>query len=328
MKNNSTLETYRAEREATGDMPSIYRETSPLSSLRLQIGDVCCALGITDIEVYSWLKRLYHEYETDKSPDITVQLDTTDRLSLDRLEKSVFRSRFMQWRGRNFRTTHGIMSGKFDPVSRLIKIRAEKKLGNPQLRINHLNRLISLAYYTACKLKYNNVPPAMFVHSCGVLRHGGVFLFTGPSEVGKTTVARFCGEQDGEVINDEMVLVDRPGKNGGGMTVRGTPILGTFPPGRKISAPLRCIFLLKQSDRTQARALDQTEVYVRLLRQVISPACIGQKDKKTIYTIMADFSAEVVQAIPAYELEFQLDGDALWRTVADIEESLSKREAR
>jgi hypothetical protein len=303
-------------------------EPLPENTIRLQIGDICCDLKISDSEVYDWLKRLYHEYETEQLPDITIQLDISNNLSLKKLEASVFKSRFMQWRGRDFRTTHGIMSGKFDPVHRLIMLKAEKNLGNPELKINHLNRLLTLAYYTGCKIKFDNKPPAMFMHSCGILRNGHALLFTGPSEVGKTTVARFCGKQDGEVISDEMVLVDRPAGNGNNACVRSAPMLGTFPPGRKLSSPLRCIFLLKQSNRTQANILSKTEVYTKLLRQVISPACIGQKDKKSIFSIMADFSAEISQAIPAYELEFQLDGEALWRVVGDIEKKLNIKEAR
>ena len=303
-------------------------EPLPGNTIRLQIGDICCALKVSDSEVYDWLRRLYREYETEQLPDITIQLDITNRLSLEKLEASVFKSRFMQWRGRDFRTTHGIMSGKFDPERRLIMLKAEKNLGNPELKINHLNRLLTLAYYTGCKLKFDNKPPAMFMHSCGILRNGQALLFTGPSEVGKTTVARFCGKQDGEVISDEMVLVSRPAGNGSKAGVRSAPMLGTFPPGRKLSAPLNCIFLLKQSHRTQANVLTRTEVYTKLLRQVISPACIGQKDKKSIFSMMADFSAEIAQAIPVYELEFQLDGEALWRVVGDIEKKLNIKEGQ
>jgi hypothetical protein len=328
MKSISEVEVYQSGRKTDSDliiMPK-YNESSSVNILRLQIGDICCALEIIDVEVYDWFKRLYHEYETEQPPDVTIQLEATDRLNPEKLENSVFKSKFMQWRGRNFKTTHGIMSGSFEPEHRLIKIKAEKMLGNPELKINHLNRLITLAYYTGCKLKYDNKPPAMFVHSCGILRHGQVILFTGPSEVGKTTVARLCGERDGEVINDEMVLVHRPGVSGNGIYVQSTPVLGTFLPGRRLLAPLRCVFFLKKADKTQAHPMSKTDVYTKLLRQIISPACIGQKDKKSIYTMMADFSAEVARTVPAYELEFQLDAGSLWRTVGDIEETSSSKE--
>jgi hypothetical protein len=166
----------------------------------------------------------------------------------------------------------------------------------------------------------------MLVHSCAILRNGKAIMFTGPSEAGKTTVASLCDKQDGEVINDEMLLVTRPGQNGNNIKVRSAPILGKFTPQRVVTAPLSCILLLKKSAKTLVRHLDRTEAYIRFMRQIISPACIGQKDKKTIYNILADFSDQITGAIPVYELEFTLDRKSLWQTVAELERALDKKE--
>ena len=67
------------------------------------------------------------------------------------------------------------------------------------------------------------------------------------------------------------------------------------------------------------RYLDRTEAYLRFIRQIISPACIGQKDKRSVYSIMADFSAEVIRAVPVYELEFNLDKESLWQIASELE---------
>lgn len=296
------------------------------NTICLQLGDVCCALKCPDGEVYSRLQQLYREFETEQPPDIVIELEATDRLSPKKLETAVSNTKYIPRNGNSFRTTSKIISGQYDPVRRFIKIKGERDLANPDLKINHLNRLLSLAYYSACKLKYNNIPPAMFVHACGILRYGQALLFTGPSGAGKTTIARLCGKQDGEVINDEMLLVSRPGQNGNGISVRSAPILGTFPPQRNVTAPLRCIFLLKKGSKTLARCLNRTEAYLRFMRQIISPACIGQKDKRTIFSMMADFSDQVTRTIPVYELEFTLDGESLWQTVEDLEGMLDKKE--
>jgi hypothetical protein len=309
---------------------NIRQEIMPAgNTIRLQLGSISCAIICPDAELYNRLKQVYRNFETEQLPDITIELEGTERLSPQKLETSVFKTKYISKAGkRSFMTSSGILSGRYDAARRLIKIKGERNLGNPDVKINHLNRLLTLAYYTACNLKYENIPPAMFVHSCSILRNGHGLLFTGPSGVGKTTIARFCGEQDGEVINDEMALLTRPGQGGNGSNVQSAPMLGTFRPNRELTAPLRCIFLLKQSNRTMAQALSKTEAYIRFMRQVISPACIGQKDKRTLYAMITDFSARIVGVVPVYELEFNLDGNALWQTVADIERTLNKKEGQ
>jgi len=186
-----------------------------------------------------------------------------------------------------------------------------------------------MAYYSGCKIKYDGTnPPALFLHACGIIRHDKMVLFAGPSEIGKTSIARLCGNRHGEVINDEMVLVSRPGLHGIGMIAQGAPIIGGVSQMRNIAAPINCIFLLKQGSKTRVNHLDKTAVYLSLIRQVINPAYIGQRGGREVYTMMADFSADLVENIPIYELEFTLDEAALWRTIEELEETLGKVERK
>jgi hypothetical protein len=55
------------------------------------------------------------------------------------------------------------------------------------------------------------------------------------------------------------------------------------------------------------------------MRQIITPAYIGQKDKRTVLSLMSEFSDDVTRAVPVYELEFNLDGKSLWRTVEELQ---------
>ena len=159
----------------------------------------------------------------------------------------------------------------------------------------------------------------MLVHACGILRNGKAIVFTGPSEIGKTTVARLMGDTRSEVFSDEMLLMSHPGSNGNGVYVQNAPILGEFLPGRNFSAPLSCILLLKQNNRTAYNYLDKAEAYLRFIRQIIAPSCVGNYDKKTAYSLMADFSSAIVRSIPVYELEFNLDKNSLWKITDELE---------
>jgi hypothetical protein len=290
------------------------------NTINLQLGSVCCALRCDDAEVYNRLKQRYRGFITEQPVDITVKLEGTDRLSPGDLTEALYETRYIHEGGNSFRTTSQIIAGQYDLKHRTISITGERSLVDPDMEFNHLNQLLSLAYYSACKVKYDsNPPPALLIHACGILRHGQAVVFAGPSESGKTTIARLCGERHGEVLNDEMLLISRPTPDGDGISVQSAPVISGFPPRRNIVAPLRCILLLKRSNKTTVRYLDRVEAYLQFMRQIITPAYIGQRDRKTVYTLMADFSEEVTRAIPVYVLEFNLDEESLWQVVGELE---------
>jgi hypothetical protein len=297
------------------------QEKSAKYAMTVRIGSIRCALIFRNREYYEEMERIYSEFLTEGPSDITIDLELTDRLSVDNL-RDVLPQTIYTHKGGYFWTTSQIVSGKYDLSSRMINITAERSLGNANIEYNHLNRLMTMAYYSGCKIKYNGgSPPAMMLHACGIIRHGKAIIFAGPSEVGKTTVASLCGERFSEVINDEMVLISRPESSGTGVNVHGIPIIGGTPWMRNVTIPLSRILLLKQSGETRVNHLDKSEVYLRLIRQVVNPAYIGQKNGRDVYSLMADFSAELVASVPVDELEFTLDERALWRTIEEIEET-------
>lgn len=289
-------------------------------TLGIQIGSVCCALRCQDAEVYNRLQRLYRDFLTEQPADITIELEGADRLSPDNSGEALSETRYIH-EGNRFRTTSQIIAGQYDLARHTISITGERSLVNPDPEFNHLNQLFSLAYYSACKVKYDsNPPPAMLVHACGILRYGQAIAFAGPSDTGKTSIARLCEERHGEVLNDEMLLISWPTPNGSGISVQSAPVIGGLSSQRNMAAPLRCILLLKRSNKTLVHYLDKAEAYLQFMRQIITPAYIGQRDVRSALSLMADFSAEVTRIVPIYELEFNLDGEALWQAVMELED--------
>jgi hypothetical protein len=153
-------------------------------------------------------------------------------------------------------------------------------------------------------------------------------IFTGPSETGKTTIARLCGNEYGKVVNDEMLLVTGAEPDGARLMTQGVPIIGGVAQRLNVKAPPSCVLMLKQAQKTSIRPLDRVEAYRRFLRQVITPlGVIEPDDIKTMLTEVTRFSDEMTKAVPFYELEFTLEKEPLWRAVGEIEESLVKGEA-
>lgn len=296
--------------------------------LLIQIGSICCALVFSNSKVYKEMQRLYDQFTAVGPADITIELELTDKIDPDEFREVLYNTVYTH-DGGQFWTTSRIVSGQYDLSSRHISITAEKTLGDTDFEYNHLNRLITMAYYSGCKIKYDgSTPPALLVHACGIIRNGNMVLFAGPSEIGKTTIARLCGDRHGKIVNDEMILVSRKNSDNPCMYAQGVPIIGKVPQRKNIAANLNYILLLKQSNNTKVNELNKTEVYLRLIRQVINPAYIGQRSGRDVYSMMADFSAELVENVPVYELEFKLDEAALWETVNELEERLRKDKCR
>jgi len=273
-------------------MPSVNR------TLGIQIGSTCCGLKCPDDEVYQRLRRLYWNFLTEQSADVTIELERATGWNEGAGDNQVF----------------SVL--RDEPDTFIVEMEcspAESDAG-----FKHLNRLFYLAYYSACLEKYGGSPPAMLVHACGIMRQGRALVLAGPSESGKTTIAGLCGEKDGRVINDEMVLISRPGKDGD-TTMQSIPIIGGFLPGINITVPLSCILLLKKGSRTRVNPVTPVNVYLRFIRQIVTPTYIGQREGRTAAAIAADFSQEITGIVPVYELEFTLDGESLWREIGELE---------
>lgn len=285
-------------------VPSVNR------TLGVEIGSICCALRCPDDRLLRRLGGLYRNFLTERTPDITIDLEKVPNT------KEVPGG---DGTGLDF----NVLVDRPDVyIAEMDCEPAESDAG-----FKCVNRLFYLAYYTACLEKYGGNPPAMLVHACGILRFGRAFVFTGPSESGKTTIAGMCGEKDGRVINDEMVMVS-PRDGGGAASVRSVPIIGGFPPGINIAVPLSCILLLKKGSRTRVCPIEPVDSFLQFIRQIITPSYIGQQGLRTALSIVADFSQEITGSVPVYELEFTMDSGSLWREIEALEEKLYGRVMR
>lgn len=295
------------------------------NEIRIQIGDVCCSFVCHNTGILGNLKQLFHGFLSTNRADTIIELEDSNQLSLEETEAAMAEAKYIH-EGGKFYTHNHLIIGEHDATGRNIRFKAERHLLNPDSEQNAINRLLSISYYTACKARYDGDPPAMLVHASGIVRKDRSMIFSGPCEIGKTTIARMCAEPYGQVINDEILLVSRLHSNNGGMVkVCSSPHIGELKPQVSAAAPLSCVLMLKQGHRTSVRRLQDMEAYVRFMRQIITPAYIGQSNPKAIYSLIADFSKEIIEVVPFYELEFTLNRQTLWSVLEELEESLGSR---
>ena len=298
------------EPRGTGDMPA----------LLVRIGSTCCALRCSDVKVLNVLRGLYDGFLSEEPPDVTLDLEIVERMSPAQLE--AVRERIMiDHQGDAFRDAEDVIAGDHTPDLRQVRLEVERTLLESGVASHFINYAASAVYYTACKVKYAGDPPAFIVHCSAILRDGRAFLFTGPGGAGKTTIARMCRNGHGVVLNDEAILVTRS-RSDCALSVQGIPIVGELPQRASISAPLSCVLFIVQSTRTAVRRLDRMEAYVSFMRQIVTPAHIGQIGRRDLYSQIAEFSDETTSRVPFFELEFTLDEKPLWEVVGEVEESL------
>lgn len=149
-------------------------------------------------------------------------------------------------------------------------------------------------------LKFNG----MMLHASAIKMDGEVYLFSGPSEVGKSTHANLWKQhfKDAVVINDDkpaLRLID------GKWIAYGTPWCGKDYINVNDSAPVKAICFLKQGEKNEIRKLEPIESIPLFIEQTIYR--LGPKRMNKMLELLDD----ILRKIPVYELTSKADMEAV-----------------
>jgi len=139
------------------------------------------------------------------------------------------------------------------------------------------------------------------LHACGVRVEGSGLLFTGPSGVGKTTLAALWRDQgDALVLGDERLWLR---KQEGAYWIYGAPLRSKIGCVSGQGARLRSIFFLHHGPENELRPAVGAQALTALLAQ-------GHlrlyRHVGVAYPV--DVFADLVSRIPCYDLDFVPDG--------------------
>lgn len=132
------------------------------------------------------------------------------------------------------------------------------------------------------------------LHSSYIItQRGEALLFSAPSGTGKSTQAELWRSYAGaKVINGDRALV----KAENGVTANGILFSGTSGISENVTAPLRAIVLLRQSEKNEIRSVFGKEAFMRLL-----PQCSYYPDEEENLRIVTGILAEIISAVPVYD---------------------------
>ena len=132
------------------------------------------------------------------------------------------------------------------------------------------------------------------LHSSYIItQRGEALLFSAPSGTGKSTQAELWRSYAGaKVINGDRALV----KAENGVTANGILFSGTSGISENVTAPLRAIVLLRQSEKNEIRSVSGKEAFMRLL-----PQCSYYPDEEENIRLVTGILAEIISAVPVYD---------------------------
>lgn len=155
-----------------------------------------------------------------------------------------------------------------------------------------------LQWYLTARLAFN--AEGVILHGSAVRVERGALVFSGPSGVGKTTLAGWWRDNAGAtVLSDERIVAWR---DDGDWRVAGTPWRGDLAEASAASAPLLRLFYLSQAAAHRFVRRSPTE----RLTQVLSQCFLPIWSAKAMEQLLA-VAARLVADIPGGELQFAKD---------------------
>lgn len=279
---------------------------------RIQLGDYSCSLDMKRESYAKYLNKYYEGFLTEERPDIRIEVDLTSNGKPVTLPNSILLSKKVD--SINFNYHDGLIIGIFDPDDKCCRITVKDALFS---RIRIFEHFLFQTTYTL--LRSNKDSTTFLMHGCAVERDEMGFLFTGPSESGKSTVARLSGDYN--VLGDEIIMLQ---KGEEGYRLRSTPFRGDYRDNLNIQAPLKAVFLLKQSASNRLADLNKREFVTRFLKEVIYPGTILSDGRKAEFEETLAFSQAIADAVPFYELQFRPERE-LWAPIEDMFNIKDKR---
>jgi hypothetical protein len=144
----------------------------------------------------------------------------------------------------------------------------------------------------------------VMLHACGVVLDGKGYLFAGPSNAGKTTLARLWAEfGDATVLGDECLILRRKGDR---FWVYGTPWVGEAGLFSPEGVPVEGIFHIRHA---AGNTLARTPIK-QAVEQLLGQTILTPYDPFAVEYGL-DFCLDFVHEVPAHDLGFVPDESAV-----------------
>ena len=269
------------------------------------VGRTVLGLDCGPADFAEGLARWFGAPSADAEPQVVLDCEMVTHEDTPDLPNSLLTSKTLTGDG-GFDIAGGLITGRYDAAARRGEIRAKATLLRGRL-MRIWEQILYQAYTSARQAQRAE---GFLIHSAAVVVDGRGFLFVGPSESGKSTVA--VNSRHHHVLGDEMSLVEE-GEDG--LEVVGTLFNGTFKEKRPGRAPLAGVFILNQADHHGIAPMGRAEAVAALSTEIVPPVGLDQVPDENTVPAMVDTAATLLDRTEVLRLEF-LPDPGFWRPIS------------
>ncbi|MEO0225373.1 MAG: hypothetical protein ABIL05_00315 [candidate division WOR-3 bacterium] len=205
-----------------------------------------------------------------------------------------------------YRVRPGYYFFTFDRVKGLGSIEQEQRrfsFTTSALSAATLNLIVETVYISVTTQILHNY---LILHACGVVDKDRAYLFSAPSNGGKSTIGKIVLNLKKVLLNDDRIIVcwnrDR-------IMAYGNPWHGELAEVNSRGMPLKKIFFLKKGQRNFLKKLRPMESVMQMMANAFFlPVDPGSK------VALLNRCIDLASSVPAYELTFYPD-EAVWRKI-------------
>jgi hypothetical protein len=154
------------------------------------------------------------------------------------------------------------------------------------------------------QIEQENIP----IHTAAVERDGSVFLFSGKSGAGKSTIAALSRQVKGRIIDQDQVLIRKRSYGQYTADAWGYDVAAC-------DSPVKAFFSIKQSQKDEIFPLSQIRVAQIMMKRFydIAGYNLPTDAVKSAFTNLAAFT----RAVPGFELHFRKSPD-FWKLIDEV----------
>lgn len=263
---------------------------------RFRVGKIVISLEYHDLEFVQSLAEYFMQPSDPAEPDVRLELNLVNHEDMPEVPNSLILTKSLTDDG--FDIADGLIRGHFDPVSGRGELHVKTILTNG-LMTRVFEQILYQAFHSACQRAGYD---ASLVHSSGVIHSGAGFLFVGPSEAGKSTVASLS--LDRTVLNDEMNLIDFSGDT---PQLISTGFNGHYRDKQSGSAPLTAVLLLSQGPTHALEPVSLGSAACTIAAQIAPAVGLDQLADQATRQAMLDTGIRLAESVPNRRLVFLPD---------------------